>query len=243
MKSDRLGHSSSSGNRLSGSNDDSSVVSLKALVAKVDSSASTPRATSFEDSGLIDLKKLMANAPAPSSDALPPVLAPNEAGLFAVPEPTLTPPVHGDLSLSGDAPKNGSRGHAKWLVAAMVTMIAVVGTIGILQARTSPVAQTERATSPAVQPPPSEPQRFVEAKPAPEAVAPVVAAEPEKVEAQASATSTHPGRKAAISTASRERVRRETPTVKAKPEETPKSSTPCDLMCEMRRAASNKTAK
>jgi hypothetical protein len=244
MKSDRLGHSSSSRGGLSGPNDDSSVVSLKALVAKAAPGLSAARAPSSEDSGVIDLKKLMANAP-PASDALPPVLAPSEeglfseAGLFDMPENTLVPHVAPVSGESNDAPAMQTAGRAKWLVAAMFVALAVVGTKGILHARTPQVAQLQRGVAAAMPATTSEPNKFVET-PRPVETAPAVAVEvpATKATAPVEATTTRRTRKVATS---RDQPRQEATTVKSKvdaPQPPPPAA--CDLMCEIARAAARK---
>lgn len=238
MKSERLGHSSSSRGGLSGPNDDSSVVSLKALVAEAEPTLSAARATSLEDSGLIDLKKLMANAP--SSDALPPVLAPSEAGLFDVPEITLTSHVAGVADAANEALAKDSVGWAKWLGAVTLVVLAGVGTLSILHARKAHVSDIRSGVVAAAPVTPTAPNEFVEAHPPLEA-APAVPSVPPTVkeaatETQAPATTNRRSRKAAVQTPSRDQARQEPTTPKVHQP----SPAPCDLMCEIQRAARKK---
>jgi hypothetical protein len=234
MKSERLGHSSSSRRGLSGSNDDSSVVSLKELVANAGPASSVARATTLEDSGLIDLKKLMANAP-PSSDALPPVLAPSEAGLFDLQEMTLAPHVAAVSDASNEAPTKASVGWAKWFGAAIVGTLVVVGTLGILHARTAHVPEQQIRVAAAMPATPIATNRFVE-EPRPAETPPVVTtAAPTETKAPAIATTTQRSPKTAVQTPSRTRTQQETPPPKVEPAPPPPAA--CDLMCEIQRAA------
>lgn len=246
MKSDRLGHASPSGNGLSGRNADSSIVSLKALVAQADPSHAAVRPPAVDDSGIIDLKALMANAP-PSSDALPPVLAPNEAGLFDVPENTPLPHVVQIASLSDRAAENPSSRRGKWLAAAMLVLIAAVGTAGVLQARKPRVAQLQNGVAAAVPVMTSEPNKVVEV-PRPMQNAPVVAnVAPAPTETKSTDTTTRRTRKAASNSPSRERAPQEPPPVTPKAEEEAPApapaAAPCDLRCEIERAARRSTKK
>lgn len=248
MRSDRLGHSSPSSTSsavkdgLSGSNDDSSVVSLEALVAKADAKAASSRPTT-EDSGLIDLKSLMASASPPSSDSLPPVLEPSAAGLFDVPEPTLNPYVSEAPSLASETPAPAPSRAAKWFVVASAVVFAIVGTIGVLHARTNR-ATAEQANSPAVTPAAqieaqqAEPAAIPVAPKAPEIanVAPEVA--PQAVPAQTPKS----GQSTAISKPRDSNQPKATPE-KAKSAEVAPPAGACDLMCEIQRAAKKKKAQ
>jgi len=243
MRTDRLGHSSpstSSRDGLSGSNDDSSVVSLKALVAKADAKAAASRPASTEDSGLIDLKSLLASAPPPSSDALPPVLQPQAAGLFDVPEATLNPYVSAAPGSASETPAPASSGPAKWFVAIAALVFVVVGTVGAIQMRTSRV-DSAPANAPA-----AIPQAPIET---PQPEQPVVAAAPKtpeianaapEVAPQPVATQTRTNRQSTANSVPRDNIRREATTVKSKPAEVTPPPSACDLMCEIQRAAKKK---
>ncbi len=234
MKSERLGHSSSSRGGLSGTNDDSSLVSLKALVAKADPTLCAARATTLEDSGLIDLKALMASAP-PSSDALPPVLAPSEAGLFDVPEIKLAPHEAAVSDASNEASAKASPAWAKWFGAATLVTLAAVGAMGFLHVRTARVANLQNRVAAAVPVVPIETNRFVE-EPRPVETAPVVTnAVPTAAQAPAPTTTTHRSRRAAVQTAPRNQVQQEPTTPKVEDKQPPPAA--CDLMCEIQRAA------
>lgn len=239
MNSDRLGQSSSSRGGLSGSNEDSSVVSLKALVAKASPQKSAAPAATFDDSGLIDLNKLkaMENAAA-ASGALSPVLAANEAGLFAMPERTLTPQVAAAPSLSEDTQANPTAGRGKWLVVgAVAALLAIVGTFGAVYMQSSSPAQSESTVAPATE---TTETRAAETSPRVEPTPAVTAAPAPTTESRPEATQARPNRQAAISTATQNRAGREVPVVQNKPEQKPAPSTPCDLRCEIERAAKKK---
>ena len=246
MKSARLGQSSVSRSGLSGSNDDSSVVSLKALVAKVEPQSSAARTASFDDSGLIDLKKLMADASS-SSRALPPVLAPSEAGLFAIPEPTLAPHVATTVSLSEETAENKSAGRGKWLAAAGVFVIlAVAGTFGVLRSQTPATASSESTTTPVIEAATAS-HSPVETAPVAAVVdttpAPTIAATTTP-ETRKDTTQPRPTRQASVNAAARDRAGHESPAVvKTKPEEKPATSPACDLRCEIERAAKKQKSK
>jgi len=240
MKSDRLGHASPSKGGLSGQNDDSSVVSLKALVAKADPTLSATRAPSVDDSGIIDLKKLMASAP-PSSDALPPVLAPSEAGLFAVPENTPLPHVMQTPGLTEDATENPSSRRGTVLVSAMLMMGAAIVLAGALYLKASRVAPAQRGVAAAVPVQTSEPRPFVEA-PRPMETAPAMAnVAPTPKETKAGDVAPRRGRQAAVKRPSRERAQQES-TPQTRAGQKPAASESCDLMCEIERRA-RKTKK
>lgn len=239
MKSERLGHSLSSRSSLSGSNDDSSVVSLKALVAKADPTLGAARSTTSEDSGLIDLKKLMASAP-PASEALPTVLAPSEAGLFDVPEITLMPHVAVVLDASNEASAPTSHRWAKWAGAAALVTVVAVGLMGILHSQKADVSAVQSSAAAAAPVAPIETNRFVEEpRPVETAPVPVVAnVAPVETAAPPPKTTTQPSRKAAVQTPSRNQAQQET--TPRKVESTQPPPPPCDLMCEIQRAAKKK---
>ncbi len=246
MKSDRLGQSSSSRSGLSGSNDDSSVVSLKALVAKVEPQSPATRSATFDDSGLIDLKKLMAEAPPPSSRALPPVLAPSEAGLFAIPEPTLSPHLATTMSLPEDATTNKFGGRSKWLaVAGVTTMLAIAATVGVMRSQ-APAAQQDANTTPVMEAanasqPPADPTLTAPVVPA---VPAATAAPPTTPEPRTDATQARPNRQASVNNPTRDRGTRESPAVvKNKVEDKSVTAAACDLRCEIERAAKKQKSK
>lgn len=237
MKSDRLGPSSTSAVGLSKSNDDSSVVSLKALVSRTDPTLSARRAATTDDSGLIDLKKLMATAP-PSSDALPPVLAPQEAGLFAVPEPALAPTPVASSSLANETTAP-STSRAKWFAAASVAIMLIVGGVAIVQKREASPPQVAQAgiVLPSNE---SAAPKFVEAKQPVQVQAPPETKPPAPVDTRVSG-SPQVGRQAAVTSTSRERGGRDAPVTK-RPVEEKAPAQACDLMCEMERAAKKRKA-
>lgn len=237
MKSDRVGPSSTPG--LSRTNDDSSVVSLKALVSKADPTLSARRAPTSEDSGLIDLKKLMATAP-PSSDALPPVLAPQEAGLFAMPEPIAAPQPVDSSSLSADA-STSSTSRVKWFAAAAVGIVLVVGVGVVAQKRGQSSTATAHNSNIALPSNEMLQPKFVEAKPPVEVPAAAEPKAPVVAETRVNASPPQASRQAAVTSTSRERASREAPVAK-RPTEEKAPSSPCDLMCEMERAAKKKKA-
>jgi hypothetical protein len=237
MKSDRLGPSSTSAVGLSKSNDDSSVVSLKALVSRTDPTLSARRAATTEDSGLIDLKKLMATAP-PSSDALPPVLAPQEAGLFAVPAPNAMPAPVPSSSLA-DETAAPSTSRAKWFAVVSVAIMLIVGGVAIVQKREPSPPQVAQAgivlpSNESVSPKFVEAKQPVEAQPRPETKPPA------PVDTRASG-SPQVSRQAAVTATSRERAGRDAPVTK-RPVEEKAPAQACDLMCEMERAAKKRKA-
>lgn len=247
MRSDRLGHSSPSsslGDGLSRPNDDSSVVSLEALVAKADAKVATSRPATTEDSGLIDLKSLLASAPPPSSDVLPPVLQPTAAGLFDVSEATLHPhvaPAPGSASETS-APASSSRA-AKWFVAASALAL-VVGTIGVLQTRANRADSAEAISAAAIPAAPVEAARPVEAAVPVELEAPEVAPAAQEIApppatTQPATTQPRINRQPTANSVPRDNTRREQPatTAKPKPTEVIPPAGPCDLMCEIQRAA------
>lgn len=237
MKSDRLGPSSTSAAGLSKSNDDSSVVSLKALVSRTDPTLSARRAATTDDSGLIDLKKLMATAP-PSSDALPPVLAPQEAGLFAVPEPTAQPAPVASSSLA-DETAAPSTSRTKWFAAVSVAIMLIVGGVAIVQKRepSPPLVAQAGIVLPSNE---SAAPKFVEAKQPVEVQAQPETKPPTPVDTRASG-SPQVGRQAAVTSTSRERAGRDAPVTK-RPAEEKAPAQACDLMCEMERAAKKRKA-
>lgn len=248
MKSDRLGHASPSRGGLSGQNDDSSVVSLKALVARADPSVAAAPSDTVDDSGLIDLKKLMASA-SPPSDALPPVLAPSEAGLFDVPENTPLPHVMQTDSLSESAAENPSRRRGTWIAAGMLVMVAAIGigAVGGLYVRKSRTAQLQSGVAAAVPVMTSEPSKFVEA-PRPIETAPVVAdVAPAPTETKAVDKTPRRSRQTAGNAARRERARQDPKPVTTKAEEKAPviapAPSPCDLKCEIERAARRSSKK
>lgn len=254
MKSERLGHSSpssSKGDGLSRPNDDSAVVSLKALVAKADAKATANRAPSTEDSGLIDLKSLLASAPPPSSDALPAVLQPPAAGLFDVPEATLNPYVAAAPGLARETPAPGTSRAAKWFVAASALALAVVGTIGVFHARTDQVVATQTSSvaspaSPAIDPgAPSEAAKPVEAAVPIEPKAPEVANALPEATPQPVATQPRINRQTTANSTTRDNTRREQASTTAKPKaaEAASAAGTCDLMCEMKRTVTKKKAQ
>lgn len=253
MKSDRHDHASPSSNGLSGANDDSSIVSLKALVAKANSSQPATQLPAVDDSGFIDLKQLMARANATSSsDALPPVLAPNEAGLFDVPEHTPLPQVMQVPSLPEGAAENPSSARGKWIVAGMLVTAVAIGALGGLHVRRSRVApaQSSVAAPAAVPAVTSEPSKFVEA-PRPVETAPVVThvapapIETKAAETKAGRTTTHRSRQAAGNSRARERTRQAPTPALPKAEDKAPAPAPaaCDLKCEIERAARRIKAK
>jgi hypothetical protein len=240
MGSDRLGQSSPSRDGLSKSNDDSSVVSLKALVAKADPNVSSGRARSGEDSGLIDLRQLMASAPPPSSDALPPVLAPSEAGLFAVPEATFPPQVAAANGLASETPSSTSSTSAKWFVAGAALSFVAVIMVGVLQYRTNRADSSQSNVASVV---PASP---VEANQPLETAAPILPKAPEEAvaaptaEAPPVAIQPRTARPIAIPRVARNSAPKETSTAEHKPDEKIPPPSPCDLMCEIQRAAQKK---
>jgi hypothetical protein len=247
MSSDRLGHSSPSsslGDGLSRPNDDSSVVSLKALVAKADAKVATSRPATTEDSGLIDLKSLLASAPPPSSDALPPVLQPTAAGLFDVPEATLNPYVAPAPGLASETPAPASSSAAKWFVAASALALAVVGTMGVLQMRANHAKSEAAISAAAIAAAPVEAARPVETAVPVEPKAPEVANTAVEVAPQPATTQPRINRQATAHSVPRDNTHREQPATTAKPTPTEviPPAGPCDLMCEIQRAAKKKKA-
>jgi hypothetical protein len=235
MNNSRLGQSSSPRPGLSGLNDDSSVVSLKSLVARSNPTLSTVQNTSSDDSGLIDLKKLMANAP-PSSDALPPVLAPTEAGLFAMPEATPLPLAADASNASKQAQSHQSHARAKWLAAATFVVLAAAGTLGFLHTRTVPVADVQSGVAAPGAIAEREPNKFVETPQALEPASNIVEVVPSASETHAPVSKTRQSGQLA----SRNQTRPDATTTSNKSTTKLPPPAPCDLMCEMRRAAKKK---
>ncbi len=234
MNSERLGHSSSSRGSLSGPTDENSVVSLKALAARATPKLSSARASLLEDSGMIDLKKLMANA-APSSNALPSVFAPSDAGLFAVPEVTFVPHV---AAVSGVSAKD-SVGWAKWLGAATLVVLAGLGTLGILQARKAHVSDRQSGVSVAAAVATTEKLGFVEAPRPIDTAHEVTHVAPTAKETPAPVATAYRTRKAVVPTPPRNQAQQEaTPPPEVEAQQPPPA--PCDLMCEIERAAHKK---
>lgn len=250
MRSDRFGHSSPSSSSsssstrdgLSRTNDDSSVVSLKALVAKADAKVAVSRPATTEDSGLIDLKSLLASAPQPKSDALPPVLQPPAAGLFDVPPMPIQPHVGASAGSAGETPAPRSSRAAKMFVAASALALVVVGAVGVVQMQANQARTEEAASAAAIPEAPVEAARPVEAASAAEVQAPEVANPAGESAPPTEATQPRVNRQATVNSVPHENTRREQPVATAKPKspEAAPPAGPCDLMCEIQRAAKKK---
>jgi hypothetical protein len=240
MKSDRRSQPSSAGGSLSRPNDDNSVMfSLKTLAAKAEPTVSASQPASMDDSGLIDLKKLMANAGA--SDQLPPVLFPDEAGLFALPEETLAPQVVTAPDESADVQGKAMRGRGKWLAAILMTVSAGAG-MGVLHTRSKDVPQLEARVAAAAERAASEQRKFVAAPPGQDtspSVANVVPTPEDTTAKVVEPVATFRGRRAVVSPPSRDRSKQDVP-AKTKTETKQPPPEPCDLMCEIERAARKK---
>ena len=232
MKSDRPGQPFST-NCLSGRNDDNSAMfSLKTLAAKVDPTASSTRQTSLEDSGVIDLKKLLANTA--RVDVAAPVSSSADAGLFALPESTLVPQMMETPSPSNDRQARATGGHGRWFAAAMLIVATGAGTMIALHARSlhaqsasvlrlqSGVAAAARAAGSVA---------LVEAH-APPAESVVPKADETKA---ADGLSPQRSRRSVV-----DRSRKTAPAVKQRTEVKQPASEPCDLLCEIRRRAQRK---
>lgn len=242
MKSDHVGGASTSTGSLSRQNDDSSVVSLKALVAKAETKSSPTRSSSFDDSGLIDLKKLMAQAP-PSSDALPPVLAPSEAGLFDVPKAPLPASV-ATPSLPPSSKENHTSSRAAWIAAAAAVMATLVSGAFMLHRALEPDAAQVRSGMPAAAPTAANEATKPVDVVAPTATTPAVArTESTETPAKPAETASSPGRRAALQSPSRERTRQEASSTKNPAPDKPAPAAACDLMCQMQRAANGPKKK
>ncbi|MBK9265615.1 MAG: hypothetical protein IPM54_38230 [Polyangiaceae bacterium] len=246
MKSDRLDQPSSSMGGLSGRNDDhAGMLSLKTLAAKVEPAAST-RETTLEDSGVIDLKKLMANAE--PVDLFPPVLNPADAGLFAVPEITLVPQVVGTQNQANDAQAKATGGRGKWVAAASLMAVAAVGTlIGLhargLEAQSKSVPQLQNGVAAAARTVSPEPRERAEAprpQPTPQSVATALPSPAQPKAVQARAPAPQKIRRAVTNPPLRDRARKAEPAAEPKPEVKQPPPEPCDLMCEIRRRATKK---
>jgi hypothetical protein len=244
MKSDRLGQPSTPRAGLSGRNEDpSAMISLKTLAARVDSTAAATRQASSDDSGMIDLKKLMANAAA-SPEPMPPVLCP-DGGLFAVPEATLTPQVMAAELQSNEAHTKAIGAKGKWFAAAIVMALGTAGAMVALHARSKPVPQVQAGVAAAL-PTAAEPRGVVEAPKVQEPPQSVVNAPP-KDEPKNGAAPPVPqrNRRAVTSSDSRNRSRQESTATSGKTETKPPvpPAGSCDLMCEIQRAAARNKKK
>ncbi len=125
---------------LSGPDNDNSVMfSLGAVAVKAESTVSAMQAAAtVHDSGLIDLKKMMANAVA---QELPPFFSPLDAYPFGAPaeEATLLPQAF-EAAKPAEA-KTGEK-NVKWLAMSFVLVASAVVAVGVLQMRS---AQNEGA--------------------------------------------------------------------------------------------------
>lgn len=244
MKSDRRPLPPPPGSRLSGPTDDSSAMfSLKTLAAKVESTATaTQAATTVDDSGLIDLRKLMASAEATAN--LPPVLAPEAAYPFGPPEETtLLPQVFETQAVVVET--NTVHNRKKWIAIGAAMVVSTLITVGVMQVSRREPSQLATSPTQAASPVPAaqaEPSKFVETVPSPvveektppASVNTVATSAAAPVRAQR-AVPVAPRRDRSTSTAP-------TPTNKAEVKKPPPSA-PCDLMCEIQRAAQRKKQK
>jgi hypothetical protein len=248
MKSDRLGQPSTPRAGLSGRNDDpSSMISLKTLAARVESTAPAAREPQLDDSGMIDLKKLMAKASnaAPSPEPLAPGLCP-DGGLFALPEQTLTPQVMAAEMQSNEAQPTAIGGKGKWLAGAIVMTMATAGVMVALHARSKQVPQVQTAVAAAARAAAAEPRQFVEAPKAQEPPQSAAIAPPKVDEPKAGGAPpvvAQRNRRVVKSPAQQDPTRQDAATGKPKTEVKPPPSEPCDLMCEIQRAAARKKQK
>ena len=247
MKSDRRVLPLPPESGLSGPNDDNVMFSLKAFAAKAEPTVpATQGAATVDDSGVIDLKKLMANA-GPFED-MPPILSPLEAYPFGAPEEaTLVPQAFGTAKPAEANPRGKN---VKWLAMSFVLVTSAIVTVGVLQMRSAqnaPAPETMRmgqaAAAVDTKTLPSRPVEIV-APPTNSLVVKENTAATTAKDQPPAATALPRAQRPFANPPNRERARQTTSVPKGKTEAAPTPSAPpaepCDLRCEIDRRMKKK---